>query len=164
MRVEAGIGDELVEPEQPGGVHDALATEDVCGVLVRGLLHDRHDHLAGDVTAHHDRVDAVEPPGVQELPQAHVGAVDVRGEEDLRVFHAPPISSGSSYHGVFRPTTLRAFQRMDLGAALNDSSIASARASTIAASTGSSRSPAAARTSRRLSVTVVNQPQSVDVT
>src|SRR5215218_112742 len=164
MGVEAGVRDELVQPGQSGRVDDALAAEDVRGVLVGSLLHHRHDHLARDVAAHHDGVDTVELPGVQELPQAQVGTVDVGGEEDLRVFHAPPTSSGSSYHGVLRPTTLRALQRMDLGAARSDSSIASARASTIDASSGSSRSAAASRTSRRLSVTVVNQPQSDDVT
>ena len=92
VRVEAGVRDELVQPRQSGRVDDALAPEEVGGVLVGRLLDHRHDHLAGDVAAHHDGVDAVELPGVQELPQAHVGAVDVGGEEDLRVFHR-----GTSY-------------------------------------------------------------------
>jgi hypothetical protein len=42
----------------------------------------RHERLAGDVAAEYQVVDAVEATGVDELPKAAVGAVDVGREED----------------------------------------------------------------------------------
>ena len=98
-----------------------------------GLLDDGDDHLAGDVTAHDEGVDAVEPTGVEELAQAPVRSVDVCRKEDLGILHrAAPrsTSSGSSYQAVLRPTTLRAFQRNDFGASSNADWMASMRLST----------------------------------
>src|SRR5262249_12681026 len=125
-----------------------------------------HDHLARDVAAHDDRVDAVELPGVEELPQAAVRPVDVRREEDLDVLHRAPrsTSSGSSYQGALRPTMLRARQRIDFAAAASSPSTPGSRPATVPAAGTSSSSGAAERTCARLSVTVVYQPQSVLVT
>src|SRR6266576_3550638 len=67
---------DLEIPPVQGGGKNALAA-----------VHDRDDHLAGDVAAHDQGVAAVELAGVQELAQAHLRAVDVGGEVDLPVSH-----------------------------------------------------------------------------
>src|SRR6266567_1775490 len=84
MRVEPGVRDELVQPGQAVGIDLPLAPEQLHREEPARFLDDRDDHLAGDVTAHHDRVDSVELARVQELAQAAVRPVDVGGEEDLR--------------------------------------------------------------------------------
>ena len=62
---------------------------------VRAVGDDRDHRLAGHVAAHDQHVGLVELAGVEELAPAHLGAVDVRGEEDPH--QLCPISSGSWY-------------------------------------------------------------------
>src|ERR1051326_7151513 len=74
---KSDVTDREGTPVQGGGVHPVSARDD------------RHDHLAGDVAAHDQRVAVVELGRVQELAQAHLLAVDVGGEVDLPVSHVP---------------------------------------------------------------------------
>src|SRR5215472_5542182 len=101
MRIKSRVGDELVQASQAVSVDHALAPEQLRRITAAGLLHNRNDHLAGDITAHHDGVDAVELAGVQELAQATVRPVNVGGEEDLRVLQwrapAPAIVTCSAH-------------------------------------------------------------------
>src|SRR5207302_4324621 len=83
--IEAGIADPLLDR---GGLRVVQLRVDVVAerdrIAPRAAL-DRDDRLAGDVAAQDQMLDAVEAPGVQELAEADVGAVDVAGEEDARL-------------------------------------------------------------------------------
>ena len=85
---EGGVGAERIAAH---GGDTALEVLELAVVLERevapaepsGAVHDRHHLLAREVSAHDQDLDAVELPGVHELAEAGLGAVDVRDKKEL---------------------------------------------------------------------------------
>ena len=165
--VVAGVGDRLAQLGQavPGDLQ--VAAVQGGGVHALAAVHDRDDHLAGDVAAHDQGVAAVELAGVEELAQAYLGAVDVGGEVDLAVSHAGflPLPRGART----RAHAARSARAPSSAVTSTASSIARRMACAAfgdgyARSGSASASCAKAVSLARLSLSVVYQPQSAVVT
>src|SRR5712671_3701272 len=96
IRVVAVILDELLERDQLRSVLDVvLRPDERARPSAAGLVDDRLDGLAGDVSAQDEDVRLVDRPGVDELAEAFAGAMQVADKIELRPGHlTPPRRSG----------------------------------------------------------------------
>ena len=81
LPVEAGLLDGARERLQAIGVEHLVASLEG-GVEPPVPANDRHQDLAHQVAAEHERVDAVEVRGREELPERDLRSVDVGREEE----------------------------------------------------------------------------------